>query len=87
MTIMIGQPLAHSLNSEAGFCRLYLLLFQCQHSQAHCCASAMLPREFLCDGTCIDDAQVRKIEQDSETSDQQRAALCPCCGRDLASDA
>jgi hypothetical protein len=47
----------------------------------------MLPREFLCDGTCIDDAQVRKIEQDSETSDQQRAALCPCCGRDLASDA
>ncbi|HWE17820.1 MAG TPA: hypothetical protein VG758_11675 [Hyphomicrobiaceae bacterium] len=87
MTIMIGQPLAHSLNSEAGFAAFAFSSSNVNTVKAHCCAPAVLPREFLLGGTRIDEAEVRKTEQDSEASDQERAALSACCGRDLTGDA
>src|SRR5262245_31177459 len=59
---------------RAWLCRLYPLLLQRQHSGAHSCAPAIHPYELLCDGTCIDEAHVRKTEQSCEASDHQPAA-------------
>jgi hypothetical protein len=67
-------------------CRVCLLLLQRQHSRAGCCPPAMLPHDFLCDGTCINEAHVGKTEQDREAREQQPAALCLGRGRALAGD-
>jgi hypothetical protein len=74
MTIMTGQPLAHSLNSEPDSAAMAFSCSTVNTESVRRHAPARLFNHFLRDRAQIDQATIHQTEQDREASGQPRAA-------------